>query len=120
MNLIRPLFACFFTLAATGCFGPIGNSDATCTAGSACVCSGIGNCDRECPSGGCDFVCRGTTNCNFTCTGGDCSVACENTGNCILECSGGDCDITCDSTGNCICENGCESPADGGLPDSGV
>lgn len=103
------MLALGLALGASGCFGPIGNSTNECRAGSACVCSGIGNCDRSCPAGNCSFECRGTTNCNFDCTGGNCSLACMNTGNCLMACSGGGCDITCNGTGNCICSSGCES-----------
>jgi hypothetical protein len=112
---IRPLRAAFsaaivsLALALGGCM--IGNSSSNdCTSAdphaSACMCSGIGNCDRACVGGNCQFHCGGTTNCNFTCEGGGCDLTCENTGNCILDCPGCGCTLHCSNTGNCI-QMGC-------------
>lgn len=104
------------SLLLTGCFPSIGNSDGNCAAGTTCVCDGIGNCDRSCTGGNCDFVCRGIGNCLLSCEGGGCDVTCEGTGNCILDCAGGSCSQTCDGTGTCQCETGCETAT----TDSGV
>ncbi len=106
--LVAALFA-MLCVALGGCM--IGNSSSNdCTSAdpnaSACMCSGIGNCDRACVGGNCHFRCGGTTNCNFDCAGGGCDLTCENTGNCILNCAGCGCTLHCNNTGNCI-QMGC-------------
>ncbi len=96
-----------FVPAASSC---IGNKSTSCKPGETCVCSGIGNCDIECPGGDCIMICQGTGNCKFDCEGGGCSVACQGTGNCNLSCEGGECSQHCSGSGNCIlsdCSFGC-------------
>jgi hypothetical protein len=107
------LFFLGLALMASGC---IGNSSGDCGPGETCTCSGIGNCERSCPEGDCDFVCDGIGNCILSCEGGGCSMACQGTGNCTLDCPGGGCTTDCEVTGNCIC-TGCESsvPLDAGM-----
>src|SRR5690606_34134606 len=102
MRLLHGLVMVATLALASGC--NIGNSAGGCTAGAPCVCDGIGNCERSCPEGGCEFICRGIGNCILSCEGGGCSMACSGTGNCTLDCPGGDCTANCSGlTGNCIC-----------------
>lgn len=109
--------AIFCAVAAGGC--RIGNSTNDCATGATCVCDGIGNCERTCTGGDCDFVCRGIGNCILDCPGGGCSMSCMGTGNCTLACAGGGCTTDCDDlTGNCICESGCSSSGEDAGPTS--
>lgn len=109
MRVLKPMLMALATagmLLSGGCgfekLGSIGNSDGACSAGEACRCDGIGNCDRTCAGGSCAFECTGTGNCDFSCEGGSCTTSCEGTSNCETECPGGSCATTCENTGNCI------------------
>jgi hypothetical protein len=114
MRLIHGLVMVATLALASGC--NIGNSAGGCTADAPCVCDGIGNCERSCPEGGCEFICSGIGNCILSCEGGGCSMACQGTGNCTLDCPGGDCTADCSGlTGNCICTGCGEEPT----PDAG-
>ena len=113
MRLLHGLVMVATLALASGC--NIGNSAGGCTADAPCVCDGIGNCERSCPEGGCEFICRGIGNCILSCEGGDCSMSCRGTGNCTLDCPAGGCTSDCSGlTGNCIC-TGCGDPT----PDAG-
>jgi hypothetical protein len=95
-------------LAAPAC---VGNSKADCSPGSACECSGIGNCERTCTGRGCNFTCSGTGNCALSCPQGGCKVVATGQGNARLDCPGGHCGFVCKQTGNCVlasCKEGCE------------
>ena len=88
----------------------VGNFTGTCAANTSCSCSLIGNCEYDCPGGGCTFTCSGTGNCLFSCAGGNCDITCQNLGNCISTCSGDNCHMLCTGTGNCSL-SGCPTPA---------
>ena len=86
--------------SAFGCFN-IGNSSGDCDPGEACVCDGIGNCDKACTGKGCEFECSGTGNCTMDCTDGGCSATVKGQGNAKMQCDGNGCSMTCSNTGTC-------------------
>jgi len=105
--------ACLLVIGAAGCgfdTTTVGNFTGTCTAGTSCSCNLIGNCEYDCPGGGCNLTCSGTGNCLFSCAGGNCDISCQNVGNCISTCSGDGCHVTCAGTGTCSL-SGCPTPS---------
>ena len=110
------LLACLVGIgaAASGCSSSttVGNFRGTCNAGSSCTCSTVGNCEYDCPGGGCILTCSSsnTGNCLFTCAGGGCDVTCQNVGNCNTTCTGNGCHMLC--TGVVICSlEDCPTPS---------
>jgi hypothetical protein len=81
--LLAFLFGISVGAAACGGNAPtVGNSTGTCLAGTSCSCNVVGNCEYDCPGGGCTFTCGAVGNCLFSCAGGGCNINCQNTGNC--------------------------------------
>lgn len=109
------LLACLFGFgvgaAACGENAPtVGNFTGTCAAGTSCSCNVVGNCEYDCPGGGCTLTCGASGNCLFSCAGGGCDITCQNTGNCNTTCTGNGCAMTC--TGAVICSlEDCPTPS---------
>jgi hypothetical protein len=109
------LFACLFGIivGAAACGGnapTVGNFTGTCPAGTSCSCNVVGNCEYDCPGGGCTFTCGASGNCLFSCAGGGCNINCQNTGNCNTTCPGNGCHMTCTGAVICSLEN-CPTPS---------
>jgi hypothetical protein len=91
--------------------GTVGATSGDCKAGEACVCKGMGACNKKCAGGGCAFECHGMGACNFDCPGGKCTVESDAMGSVNLDCPGNDCTLTCKGTGTCTlasCKSGCK------------
>lgn len=99
-----------FTFGCGSSHSTVGNLKATCAANSSCSCNVVGNCEYDCPGGGCSFTCNETGNCQFTCSGGNCTTACQNVGDCNTTCTGNGCAVTCNSAAVCSL-NECPAPS---------
>jgi hypothetical protein len=65
-------------------------------------CDVMGNCNYQCPGGGCVFDCDNTSNCDIKCPGGGCDITCDGNSTCAVDCSGTTdmCVVTCVSGGH--------------------
>ena len=61
----------------------------------------MGNSDKDCALGSCNFVCPANTTCTDTCSGGSCTMTCAAGSTCDLSCSGGSCIMTCEQGASC-------------------